>query len=126
MAPKPDQPELFSAPSPPPPAKLSDEEKLACLRLIRSENVGPVTFRDLINYYGGASKALDVLPSLSRRGGSGRPIRICPKADAERELATAQRIGAVPLFTVERDYPAILARSEAPPPMLYVKGNQEL
>jgi DNA processing protein len=125
LAPKPDQPELFSDPSAPPPAKLSDEEKLACLRLIRSENVGPVTFRDLINYYGGASKALEVLPSLSRRGGSGRPIRICPKADAERELATAQRIGAVPLFTVERDYPAILARIEAPPPMLYVKGNQE-
>lgn len=124
MAPKPDQPELF-IPAPPP-AGLSDEERIACLRLIRSENVGPVTFRDLINYYGGAAKALEILPTLSRRGGSGRPIRICPKADAERELAAAARIGATPFLTVERGYPQVLAGIEAPPPMLYVKGDLDL
>lgn len=124
MAPNPDQPELFN-PSPPP-AELSDEERIACLRLIRSENVGPVTFRDLINYYGGAAKALEILPTLSRRGGSGRPIRICPKADAERELATAARIGATPFFTVERGYPQVLSGIEAPPPMIYVKGDLNL
>ena len=125
MVPRPDQPQLFRA-APLPTAELSDEERLACLRLIRSENVGPVTFRDLINHYGGATKALEALPALSRRGGSGRPIRICPKADAERELEAAKRAGAVPLFTIEPDYPALLARIEAPPPMLYVKGNREL
>ncbi|HEY8128309.1 MAG TPA: DNA-processing protein DprA [Hyphomicrobium sp.] len=125
MVPRPDQPQLFRA-APLPTAELSDEERLACLRLIRSENVGPVTFRDLINHYGGATRALEPLPSLSRRGGSGRPIRICPKADAERELEAAKRAGAVPLFTIEPDYPALLARIEAPPPMLYVKGNREL
>ncbi len=125
MAPRPDQPELFR-PAPLPTAELSDEERLACLRLIRSENVGPVTFRDLINHYGGATKALEALPALSRRGGSGRPIRICPKPDAERELEAAKRTGAVSLFTIEPDYPALLARIEAPPPMLYVKGNREL
>jgi DNA processing protein len=125
LVPRPDQPQLFRA-APLPTAELSDEERLACLRLIRSENVGPVTFRDLINHYGGATRALEPLPSLSRRGGSGRPIRICPKADAERELEAAKRAGAVPLFTIEPDYPALLARIEAPPPMLYVKGNREL
>lgn len=125
MAPRPDEPQLFR-PAPLPTAELSDEERLACLRLIRSENVGPVTFRDLINHYGGATKALEVLPVLSRRGGSGRTIRICPKADAERELEAARRIGATPLFTIEPNYPALLARIEAPPPMLYVKGNREL
>lgn len=124
MAPRPEQTDLF--PSQPSSMALSDEERLACLRLIRSENVGPVTFRDLIAYYGGASKALDILPTLSRRGGSGRPIRICPKDDAERELAVAHRLGATPLFTVERDYPAVLAGIEAPPPLLYAKGNLDL
>lgn len=124
MAPNPDQPELFnSAPSP---DKLSDEERLACLRLIRSENVGPVTFRDLINYYGGASKALDILPTLSGRGGSGRPIRICSRSDAERELDAAERAGAVALFAVENDYPPLLAQAEAPPPMVYAKGKMDL
>lgn len=124
MAPKPDQPELFNSTSPP--AALSDEERLACLRLIRSENVGPVTFRDLINYYGGARKAVEILPALSRRGGSGRPIRICPKADAERELETATRLGATARFAIERGYPPLLARIDAPPPMVYLKGETEL
>jgi DNA processing protein len=34
--------------------RLSDERRLDWLRLIRSENVGPRTFRALINHYGGA------------------------------------------------------------------------
>lgn len=123
--PKPEQSELFS-PAPLPIAALSDAERLACLRLIRSENVGPVTFRELINHFGGAQNALDALPELSRRGGFGRPVRVCPTADAERELENARRCGAISLFTIEPGYPAMLARIDAPPPMLYVKGRLEL
>lgn len=123
--PKPEQSELFS-PAPLPIAALSDAERLACLRLIRSENVGPVTFRELINHFGGAQNALDALPDLSRRGGFGRPVRVCPTADAERELENARRCGAISLFTIEPGYPAMLARIDAPPPMLYVKGRLEL
>jgi DNA processing protein len=123
--PKPEQSELFT-PAPLPAAELSDAERLACLRLIRSENVGPVTFRELINHFGGARNALEALPELSRRGGFGRPIRLCPQAEAEQELETAGRCGATPLFTIEPGYPAMLARIDAPPPMLYVKGRLEL
>lgn len=125
MARRPEQPRLFK-PAPLPTAELSDSERLACLRLIRSENVGPVTFRELINHFGGAQNALDALPELSRRGGAGRPIRLCQKSDAEKELEAASRTGAVSLFTIEPDYPALLARIDAPPPMLYVKGRREL
>ena len=123
--PKLDQPLLFT-PAPLPTAELSADERLACLRLIRSENVGPVTFRELINRFGGAAHALQALPDLSRRGGSSRAIQLYPKADAEKELETAERAGAVPVFTIEPDYPALLARIEAPPPMVYVKGRREL
>jgi len=123
--PKLEQPLLFK-PAPLPTAELSADERLACLRLIRSENVGPVTFRELINRFGGAARALEALPELSRRGGSRRPIRLCPKSDAERELEAAERVGAVPVFTIEPDYPALLARIEPPPPMLYIKGRREL
>jgi DNA processing protein len=122
---RPEQPELFK-PAPLPTAELPDAERLACLRLIRSENVGPVTFRELINHFGGAQQALEALPELSRRGGAGRTIRLCPKADAEKELEIASRAGAVSLFTIEPNYPALLARIEAPPPMLYVKGRLDL
>ena len=53
--------------------RLSDEQRLDWLRLIRSDNVGPRTFRDLVNHYGGARAALAALPDLARRGGARRP-----------------------------------------------------
>ena len=123
--PKRDPPSLFKA-APLPTAKLDAPEQLACLRLIRSENVGPVTFRELINHYGGATQALEVLPDLARKGGSRRNIRICPKDEAERELEAAARYGATPIFTIEPGYPKYLASIDSPPPMLYLKGRSEL
>lgn len=57
------------APLPRSPARLSHRQRLAWLRLIRSENVGPATFRALVNEFGGAEAAIDALPALSRRGG---------------------------------------------------------
>ena len=64
---------------PAPAASLSDAERVAAVRLARSENVGPVTFRDLLKHYGSAAAALAALPQLSQRGGFRRPIRICPQ-----------------------------------------------
>ncbi len=54
--------------------------------LIRSENVGPITFRQLLARFGSAGAALDALPDMAKRGGRRRPIAICSKAVAEREL----------------------------------------
>ncbi|MGH6816728.1 MAG: DNA-processing protein DprA [Hyphomicrobiaceae bacterium] len=117
--------DLFAA-APLPVARFGDAERLACLRLIRSENVGPVTFRALINRYGGAQRALRALPALCRHGGRGRTIRICSAEEAEAELDAARRIGSRPLFTVEPGYPKALAAIETSPPLLYVKGDEKL
>ncbi|MET3585727.1 putative Rossmann fold nucleotide-binding protein DprA/Smf involved in DNA uptake [Pseudorhizobium tarimense] len=65
---------------------LTDRQRVAWLRLIRSDNVGPATFRDLINHSGSAEAALDLLPELFSRGGASCTIRIASKEDAEREL----------------------------------------
>jgi DNA processing protein len=105
-------------------AVLDDAERLACLRLIRSDNVGAVTFRELINHFGSATAALDALPELSRRGG--RRIRVCPRRDVEAELEAAYRLDVAPVFTIEPGYPAALAAIAAPPPMIYIKGNTAL
>ena len=121
--PKREPPAAFT-PAPLPTAVLDADERLACLRLIRSSNVGPVTFRELVNHCGGAREALAALPALSRR--AGRPARIFPAAEAEAELRAAEKAGAVPLFTIEPGYPAALAQIDAPPPLLYVKGRREL
>lgn len=122
--PRRDPPGDTRTPAPLPQAPLDDAQRLACLRLIRSENVGPITFRELINHYGGAEPALAALPELSRRGG--RAVRVCSRERAEAELAAARRIGAEPLFTIEPGFPPLLAHVEAPPPLLYVKGRTAL
>jgi DNA processing protein len=113
-------------PVPEPRRPLTEGQRLAWLRLIRSENVGPVTFREIVNHFGGAEEALDALPELSRRGGRGRAIRICTKADAEAELAKVAMAGATAAAIDEDGYPPLLAATEAPPPILYLKGRREL
>jgi DNA processing protein len=112
--------------APLPIAHLDDAGRLACLRLIRSDNIGPVTFRQLINQFGGAQAALDAVPELARRAGSSRAVRLCSIDYAEAELEAAARCGSRALFTIEPGYPSALAHVDVPPPMLYVKGRVEL
>ncbi len=102
---------------------LTDRQRVAWLRLIRSDNVGPATFRDLINHFGTAEAALDALPELSRRGGSARSIRIASVDDAEREIETARRFGAQFIGIGEPDYPPALRQIEGAPPLLAAKGD---
>jgi DNA processing protein len=72
---------------------LTEAQRIDRLRLIRSDNVGPRTFRSLINHFGSARAALERLPDLARRGGAARPGRICSEDDARTELAASQRLG---------------------------------
>lgn len=116
---------LFTA-APLPVAPLDHAERVACLRLIRTPNVGPVAFRELINHCGGAKAALDALPEIARRGGRARPPALFSKARAEAELEAADRIGAIPVFTIEPGYPRALVSLPTPPPLLYIKGRSQL
>lgn len=102
---------------------LTDRQRVAWLRLIRSDNVGPATFRDLINHFGSAEAALSMLPDLSARGGATRSIRIASEDEAHRELETAQRFGARFIGIGEPDYPHALRQIEGAPPLLAVKGD---
>jgi DNA processing protein len=104
--------------------RLTDEQRLAWLRLIRSENVGPATFRNLLNHFGGAVTALEALPDLARRGGGVRP-RLCSLDDAEKELAGISRIGGRLIALGEPDYPAVLSASDGAPPLLTVLGKTD-
>jgi DNA processing protein len=83
---------------------LTDEQRLDWLRLIRSENVGPRTFRALVNQYGGAAAALEALPDLARRGGR-LLLKVCSRAEAEKEMAAALRLGVRFVAMGEPDYP---------------------
>ena len=104
--------------------RLSPSQKLAWLRLIRTENVGPVSFRQLLNRTGSAEAALDALPRLARRAGAG--TRIPSVAEAEGEIAALEKAGGRLVASGEPDYPPLLAYISGAPPLLSVIGGETL
>ncbi|HVV94058.1 MAG TPA: DNA-processing protein DprA [Hyphomicrobiales bacterium] len=107
------------------PRLLDDAQRLAWLRLIRTDNVGPRTFRVLLNQFGGAAAALDALPALAARGGGG-PSRVYSAEQAEREIAALTARGGHLVALGEPDYPPMLARADGAPPLLAMIGRSEL
>jgi DNA processing protein len=105
---------------------LSDAARRDWLRLARSENVGPVTFDQLVRRYGDATRALEALPDLSRRGGRASSLRIPSPRDAEREIAGGEALGARLIGSCEPDFPARLAALDPPPPLIWARGKAEL
>ena len=105
--------------------ELADDERVTRLRLLRSENVGPITYHQLIARYGTASAALDALPSLARRGGRST-LRITSHREARDELAALKRTGARLLTHGERLYPDSLAAMPDAPPLISIMGNADL
>ncbi len=106
--------------------KLTDAQRRDWLRLARTENVGAVTFDQLIGRFGEPSLALAALPDLARRGGRMKPLAIPSEAEAEAELEAGAALGARLIATCEPDFPLPLAALEPPPPLLWVRGKAEL
>ncbi|GLQ07664.1 DNA-processing protein DprA [Sneathiella chinensis] len=106
--------------------ELSSSEKLDWLRLIRSENVGPVTFYHLLGRYGSAGEALKALPELARNGGRKKPIRVCPKQQAVQEARALVDFGGRMIGASEPGYPPLLKEISDPPPLISVKGPPHL
>jgi DNA processing protein len=102
--------------------ELNDEQRLAWLRLFRTEGIGPRTFFGLINRFGSAVAALDALPDLSRER-TGRRVAIFSKLDAEQEITAIMRAGARLVARGETHYPALLGDIADAPPILALQGN---
>ncbi|WP_306117911.1 MULTISPECIES: DNA-processing protein DprA [unclassified Roseitalea] len=102
---------------------LSERQRVAWLRLYRTDNVGPATFRDLINHCGSAERALAMLPELSTRGGRRRYPQIPSAEDAQAEIDGLAAIGARLVGIGEADYPDLLRLVEHAPPLIAVKGE---
>ena len=100
-------------------------DRIARLRLIRSNTIGPVTYFQLLARFGSARAALAAIPDLAARGG-GRPPRLWTQGEAEREMESVARFGARYLFLGEDGYPPLLAEAESAPPVLIVKGDTTL
>ena len=103
---------------------LAQDEAFARIRLLRSPNIGPVSYRQLLRRFGTASAALAALPDLAARGGS--PYRAATEARVSTEIAAARAAGARYLFHDSADYPAALAALDTAPPILIYRGDTTL
>lgn len=101
--------------------RLNNHQLLSWLRLARSENIGPVTFRHLLNHFGSADAAIEGADELAARGG--RRLRICSLEIAEQEFDALQEIGARLLAISDPDYPSWLRHTDGSPPLISVRGD---
>lgn len=106
--------------------QLSSSEKIAWLRLIRSENIGPATMESLMRFYEKPSDALKALPEFVGRAGVKKVINICPEEAAEQEMERLEKLGGQMLFSCEANYPHLLGEIKNPPPVLSVLGHTSL
>ena len=104
---------------------LTDAERFARLRLARTDQIGPVTFRQLLDRFGSAGRALEALPDLTRRGGT-HGHAIPPVDDIAAEMEAGERIGARLIVLGDADYPDMLAAVDPPPPLLWALGDASL
>ena len=104
-------------------ATISDQERLDRLRLIRTENVGPVSYAHLLHRYGTAKAALEALPHLARRGGRSGAIAVCSRPAAEQEVDALAAVDGRFVSLGEPDYPTALAAIEDAPPVLALIGR---
>jgi len=103
---------------------LSQAEAFARIRLLRSPNIGPVSYRQLIARFGTAGAALDALPDLASRGRG--PYRPASAESIEREVVAVRQAGARYLFHDQPDYPALLAELDNAPPIVTCRGRLAL
>ena len=103
-------------------ASLSNAQRRAWLRLSRTQNVGPVTFAQLIARFGSAEAALEELPRLARRGG-GDNIRIPSLSDIDREIDALAKVDGQLLASCEPEFPRGLAATDPPPPIISILGH---
>ncbi len=103
----------------------AEQDRLDKLRLIRSSQIGPVSYHQLIRRFGSARAALDAIPDLVGRAGGKLP-RLASSAEALKEFEQVQIFGARHVFCGEQEYPPLLAEIDTAPPVLIVRGELAL
>lgn len=105
---------------------MNAKEKLAWLRLSRTENVGPITFYKLLERFGSAEAALSALPELAKRGGRLSGLKAFDAGLAEKEIGQIEKFNARLIARDEPGYPKLLAEVEDAPPLITVLGDAAL
>jgi DNA processing protein len=101
---------------------IADDDRVDCLRLLRSRRVGAVTWHRLMADHRTARAALAALPAIAKAAGV-EHYEVCPLGVAEAELKRGKALGARLLLHGEDGYPAALAEVPDAPPVLWVLGD---
>jgi DNA processing protein len=88
------------------------------LLLIRSKNIGPRSFFDLVGRYGSAESAIAAIKEMRNK-----PYQLCTKDKVEKEIELTHKIGANFITYMDKDYPAILQNLPCKPPIITYLGN---
>ncbi len=99
-----------------------EENKLNCLRLIRSANVGPQTFWKLITQFGDAKSALN---AIEKSASLGSKYTLFPIDLAEQELKAHEKNKYHLVAYFEPEFPKTLQELSDYPPVLSVYGNKD-
>lgn len=105
------------------PGALTRAQIFDWLRLIRTENIGPSTFRRLINRFGSADAALDALPHIATKGGARKTPRIPAADEISAEMEALDALGGRFIGMGEEHYPPLLRHIHGPPPLIAVLGD---
>ena len=105
---------------------MPTEADIDRLRLIRTEGVGPITYRRLLARYRTPAAALDAVPHLVRSGGSSTAPAIPTASQVRREFDAAEKLKARLIFLGDPDYPPLLAELDDAPPVFAVLGDAAL
>ncbi len=103
-----------------------DQDTISILRLVRSENVGPKTFFELIRLFGNAQTALQHVGEFSLRGGRHKAVKIYSNVEAIEEIEALKKINASIITYNQLEYSRLLLQIPDPPPLLTYKGNIKL
>lgn len=104
---------------------MMDKEKFATIKLSLSDNIGPITFRELVTYFKSAASAVENLPDFLKRP-KHRPVKLASDSLVYQQLEYAEKIGAEILTLDSKEYPTLLSYIDDAPPALYLYGNKNL
>jgi DNA processing protein len=101
---------------------MNDIELISAVQLSRTQSIGAIMFRRLIQRYKTASKALEALPMMVRQ----KPITIFPRERAIEEIEKTLKLKGKMISILDDRYPSLLKEIEDAPPIISILGSLEI
>lgn len=102
---------------------LSEQQKKEWMQLAFSENVGPITFHNLLSFFGSPKEALAHVDEFARRGGRTREIKIADERQVDEQLKLAEEFDTQIIVSGEKEYPRLLKKTTDMAPVLFARGH---